>query len=207
MNPSPAARSNALPNMTRRAAEAELSRVEIRDVHGATGIGQVTSDRATAVKAFRGLAQTALKVLGPTDLLLLARSIAISVADRLGTSPSWIGGDEPGASAQPSEINAVPDEGIDPWATIAWQFFEQEREAWERSGKARGFTLSLSRLLEVVGAPSGKARRRADANRLCRLLRARGLVYKRTRVYTDTGDPIYVGNTATQLKEYHFRFP
>ncbi len=60
MNPSPAARG----------AEAELSRVEVRDTHGAKGVGLAAGDRATAVKVFRGLASTALKVLGPTDLLL-----------------------------------------------------------------------------------------------------------------------------------------
>jgi hypothetical protein len=113
--------------------------------------------------------------------------------------------DPPGASARPSEINAVPD-GIDPWATVVWDFVLRERGAWERSGKSEIFTVSTDRILQAVGAPAGKAKRRADVNRLCRLLRAKGLVYRRERIFAD-GAPVYVGDTAQQLREYHFRWP
>lgn len=212
MNPSPAARG----------AEAELSRVEVRDTHGAKGVGLAAGDRATAVKVFRGLASTALKVLGPTDLLLLARPMAISVADRLGISPSQTGnltavahgpdtalveryGCNAPAAAPPSEINGAPQD-TDSWAGAAWDFVRRAAEAWKASGKPAPFSVSVDQVLRALGAPAGKAKTRRDANRVCRILRGKGLVYRRQRVFADDGNPVYVGDTAEQLREYRFLF-
>lgn len=117
------------------------------------------------------------------------------------------GGDEPpGAAAWPRKIKAVPDR-FDPWAGPAWDFILRKREAWQASGKSAPFTASVDEILRALGAPVGTAKTRRDVNRVCRIMRGRGLLYIRQRIFADDGSPVYRGATAERVREYHFRWP
>lgn len=117
---------------------------------------------------------------------------------------SWL--EAAGSPSQTTEINAMP-ELFDPWAGPAWDFVLLKREAWQAAGKSAPFHVSVDEILEALAAPSGKSRTRFSVNRLCRILRRKGLIYQRQRIFSADGSPVYVGDTARQLLEYHFRWP
>jgi hypothetical protein len=150
--------------------------------------------------------------------------MAISVADRLGISPSQTGNltavahgpdtalvekygcNAPAAApAPPSETNGASQD-TDSWAGPALDFVRRAAEAWKASGKSAPFSVSVDQVLGALGRPAGKAKTRRDANRVCQILRGKGLVYRRQRVFADDGSPVWGGDSAEQLREYRFLF-
>jgi hypothetical protein len=95
----------------------------------------------------------------------------------------------------------------DPWDRPVWDYLVGARSAHTQGGKPEEtFTITMDEILEKALQKIKKDWTRQDSNRVCAIMRKRGLEYKRERVYDANGDPV-IGPRGKQLREYHFCFP
>ena len=95
----------------------------------------------------------------------------------------------------------------DPWDRMVWDYVIGAREAWKTAGDpVEAFTVTIEELLQKACKKDLKDWTRQDSNRICSIMRVRGLVYKRERLYGDDGEPLRDPRGRARL-EYHFRWP